>query len=284
MTRDDTFIEQLETYLDEYDGLTPLPDIVRDAVRAALPSTKQVGPMQGLRRYFTMSLSTPAQLAIAAAAVIVVVVVGAAALNGQNIASPPSVTPSPSEAGAAPSSGPTKDPCEGEAVSVVGPTTLAIAWCPPEGDNTIVAFIIEAPADWAETWYGGSNNLYLLPAGGGALALAVGGAGSVDAWVEAIRGTEAYLVSEPQAVSLGGAAGYVMDVTLAPGADSGQAPPLFEDQNLPWNITGQDPVRVWVIDYDGQPLMIVTRPGTPAEFDAWTSAVGEALQTIEWGP
>ena len=36
MTRDDTFVEQLENYLDEYEGLTPLPDLVRDDVRAAL--------------------------------------------------------------------------------------------------------------------------------------------------------------------------------------------------------------------------------------------------------
>ena len=63
MTRDDTFVEQLENYLDEYEGLTPLPDLVRDDVRAALPSTNQVGPMPGLRRYFPMSLSTPARLA-----------------------------------------------------------------------------------------------------------------------------------------------------------------------------------------------------------------------------
>ena len=59
MTRDDTFVEQLENYLDEYEGLTPLPDLVRDDVRAALPSTNQVGPMPGLRRYFTSSALVP---------------------------------------------------------------------------------------------------------------------------------------------------------------------------------------------------------------------------------
>ena len=41
MTRDDDFIGQLEGYLDEYEGSTPLPDEVRDAIRAQLPSTQQ---------------------------------------------------------------------------------------------------------------------------------------------------------------------------------------------------------------------------------------------------
>ena len=41
MTRDDDFIGQLEGYLDQYEGSTPLPDEVRDAIRAELPSTQQ---------------------------------------------------------------------------------------------------------------------------------------------------------------------------------------------------------------------------------------------------
>ncbi len=43
MTRDDDFIGQLEGYLDEHEGLTPLPAAVRGAVRAQLSTTKQVG-------------------------------------------------------------------------------------------------------------------------------------------------------------------------------------------------------------------------------------------------
>ena len=282
MTRDDTFVEQLENYHDEYEGLTPLPDLVRDDVRAALPSTNQVGPMPGLRRYFPMSLSTPARLALAAAAVIVVAVVGAAILNGQNIGAPPSISPSPSEAAAAPSSGPTDDPCTGEVVSLTGPNTITVAWCPAMAGSRALLFTVTAPAGWADAAYSGTQALYLRPAAGGALAFAVGGAASVEAWVATITGTDAYLVTNPVPISLGGADGYVMDVSLDPGADS--APPLVEDSDLPWNVTDQDPVRVWVIDHDGQPLMIVTNPPTPAEFDAWTSAVGEALQTIQWGP
>lgn len=286
MSRDDQFIQQLESYLDDYEGLTPLPNIIRDAVRAALPKTRQTGPMPDLKRYFTMSIPKPAQYAVAAAAVILVVAVGAAVLNGQNIASPPSVTPSPTEGAAAPTPSSTSDPCKGEAVSIMGPTAVAVAWCPPLGNGdapVVVAFTMAAPADWADATYGGTHALYFVPAGGGQLVLAVGGPDSVDAWVDAITGTETYLVSEPQPVSLGGAEGDVMDVSLAPGADPDQAPPLFES-DLPWLITDEDPVRVWVIDHDGQPLMIVASPASPDAFDAWATAVGEALQTIEWGP
>ena len=39
MTAHDPFINQLEDYLDEYEGNTPLPEAVRDAIRAELPST-----------------------------------------------------------------------------------------------------------------------------------------------------------------------------------------------------------------------------------------------------
>ena len=55
MTREDDFIAQLEDYLDAYEGVTPLPDAIRDAVRAKLPSTRQIGPVLGLMRFPAMS-------------------------------------------------------------------------------------------------------------------------------------------------------------------------------------------------------------------------------------
>jgi hypothetical protein len=44
LTRDDDFIRQLEGYLEEFEGATPLPVSVRDALREELPMTGQVGP------------------------------------------------------------------------------------------------------------------------------------------------------------------------------------------------------------------------------------------------
>ncbi len=49
MTRNDQFIERLEAYLDEHEGITPLPDAVSDAVRGRLPKTRQDRPFAGWR-------------------------------------------------------------------------------------------------------------------------------------------------------------------------------------------------------------------------------------------
>jgi hypothetical protein len=51
MIRDDQFIGQLEDYLDAFDGTTPLPGHVRDAIHGALPGVHQVRPLPApLRR------------------------------------------------------------------------------------------------------------------------------------------------------------------------------------------------------------------------------------------
>jgi hypothetical protein len=83
MNHNDDFIGQLEDYLHEFDGVTPLPDGVRDAVRAELPSARQVRPRPGPERVFTMlsNLSGLARLGLAAAVIVVAVVLGGAFLN-----------------------------------------------------------------------------------------------------------------------------------------------------------------------------------------------------------
>ncbi|HXF82095.1 MAG TPA: hypothetical protein VNN19_05025 [bacterium] len=84
MIRDDDFTKQLETYLDEYEGMTPLPDDIRDSVRAAIPHTKQAAPDTGPSRYLRMTLNVPpvARYGLAAAAVIAAVLVGASMFAG----------------------------------------------------------------------------------------------------------------------------------------------------------------------------------------------------------
>jgi hypothetical protein len=96
MTREDEFIGQLEGYLDEYKGLTPLPDAVRDAVRAQLPTTRQIGPFSGPMRYVNMITSIPAS---ARYGLVAAVVVAAAALGatflGSKTGAPSNPTPMP---------------------------------------------------------------------------------------------------------------------------------------------------------------------------------------------
>lgn len=74
MTPDDDFIGQLEGYLEEYEGLTPLPDAVRQAIRAELPTMRQGGPPWGPMRYLRMSNN--AKLGLAAAAVVALAIIG----------------------------------------------------------------------------------------------------------------------------------------------------------------------------------------------------------------
>ena len=74
MTRDAELIGLVEQYLDEFEGITPLPVALRDRVRAKLPHTKQVRPAVGLARFSQMS--NPFKIGMAAA------VLGAAALIG----------------------------------------------------------------------------------------------------------------------------------------------------------------------------------------------------------
>jgi len=96
MTREDDFIGQLEGYLDEYEGLTPLPDAVRDAVRAELPTTKQIGPVAGLFRNLNMTMSVPpaARYGLVAAAIVAAAALGASFL-GRDLGGPRDPTPTP---------------------------------------------------------------------------------------------------------------------------------------------------------------------------------------------
>ena len=74
MTRDDEFIGQLESYLDEFEGDTPIPDATRDAIRAELPSIRQRPARWPGWRFPDMN--KPAMLAMAVAAVLVVAFLG----------------------------------------------------------------------------------------------------------------------------------------------------------------------------------------------------------------
>jgi hypothetical protein len=98
MTHRDEFIERLETYLDDYEGVTPLPDAVRDAIRAELPHTKQTDSLGGRSRFLSMTLQlpAPARYGLVAAAVLVAVVIGASLFSRGGSVGGPSASPSPS--------------------------------------------------------------------------------------------------------------------------------------------------------------------------------------------
>ena len=96
MTAPDPFISELEDYLDEYEGNTPLPEAVRDAIRAELPSTHQRPAWWPVRR--SPEMNNLAKYGLAAAAVVVAALLGYTYLVAPNIGGPSDPTPTPSPA------------------------------------------------------------------------------------------------------------------------------------------------------------------------------------------
>jgi hypothetical protein len=146
MTRDDDFIGQLEGYLEEYEGMTPLPAGARDAIRTELPNTRQFGPPFGPMRYLKMKTTMPAPVryGLVAAAAIAAVVLGAALLGrGLNVGGEPKETPS----------GPIASP-----VILTNSGTIqnlaAGRYSIPPGPTTSVKLTFTLPAGWDTDGFG----------------------------------------------------------------------------------------------------------------------------------
>jgi len=155
MTREDDFIGQLERYLDEYEGHTPLPDAVRDAIRAELPKTKQVGslpgPMRSLLPVRTMQRvrdlriprrTLPMKQALYGAALIAfLAVAGLAALYA--------ISPR-LDVGSGPTPGPTVQQTQAPspaATAAASPVNLPDGWVAYTSSQ--YGFTIGHPADWS---------------------------------------------------------------------------------------------------------------------------------------
>lgn len=282
MNTDDRFIRQLESYLDDYEGATPLPERVREAVRAALPRTKQTGAARGPVRYLSMTLNKVGPVALAAAAGLLAIAVGVYLFGGRNVGSPdatPSSAPSAAASSAASSSPSAGVACSETDARVTGSsvTTLEIDWCSARagGVNVPIPITIEAPPGWIDQVYGDVESLWLRPAGGGAILFAVLPTSfSVDELVDDMRGREGYVLSNEAPVEVGGAEGVVFDVTLAEGARA--AEPLFETPQQPWLLTPGNVHRVWILDRDGEVTLIATG-------EQHADELAEALTTLTWG-
>ena len=172
MSHNDDFIGQLEDYLHEFDGATPLPDRVRDAVHAELPRTRQVSRPGPVRMFKMLSnASSGARLGLVAAAFVVVVVLGAAVLNNDRSGGVggSAATPNPA-ASAAPVTSPsigltpassvvpmlgdaTAVPCDSTDTnkSCLAPGTYQLTGDPDVWPATVT---IEVPAGWFQPMVG----------------------------------------------------------------------------------------------------------------------------------
>jgi hypothetical protein len=161
MTRDDDFIGQLEGYLDEYEGMTPLPEGIRDAVRAHLPKTKQIGPLWGPMRYLNMTMHVPnaVRYGLVAAVAVVAVVLGAALLGrGPNVGGGPE---SPTETPQTTSS-PVSSAISALPDGVLLPGTYSIR---PQ-DISSPRVLVTVPAGWYGGGFGVSKGGSIDPPGG----------------------------------------------------------------------------------------------------------------------
>jgi hypothetical protein len=276
MTTRDDFIQRLENYLHEYEGSTPLPDSVRLAVRAELPNTKQVRSLRGPARYMTMIYTRTAQVALGLAAAALILAAGAFLYSGRDVGGPlPSPTGTSPSASVAASGDAT---CEATtaAATGVGAETIDVTWCAYGiGEPRAISFSMEAPSEWLEQWYPGEGTLWLRPAGGGAIALALHPDQSVDQVAADVAGRDGYVVANESPVTLGGADGVVLDVSLAEGTASSDVAPLIADADQTLRLQSGTITTVWIVDVAGDTVMI-------AAGESLADAVGDALQTIEW--
>ena len=278
MTRDD-FIPMLESYLDEYEGATPLPETVREAVRAELPRTKQVRSFSGLARNMTMFSNRTAQIALGLAAAGLIITVGAFLYSGQKVGGPDD-TPPPSTR---PSTDGTASPsaqaaCESTQASMggLGGRMIQIDWCAyGPGEPGAVAFTMEGPSEWLDFWVPGASTLWIRPSGGGAITLALTQDASVDEVLTEISGRSGYSVANEQPISVDGMPGVVLDVSLAEGAASEDAEPLIADDDQTWRLQEGTFSRVWIVERNGDALIFATG-------EDLADALGDALGTLAW--
>jgi len=263
MTREDDFIGQLEGYLDEYEGSTPLPDDVRDAIRARLPSTQQ-----RLLRFPAMNQAM--RIALASAAVVTVALLGINFIRGPTVGGPGLGDPTPT---APPTPSPRSMPAESRVLEpgtyVAGdPFSLRVTLTLPAGWRGFIPGPYRVDLRWVEKPYGvafsmftevsedpcHSDQGYIDPPPGP----------SVDDLATALANMPGIEVTDLADVTVDGYSGTQLTMS---------APDSFAGCNLPpegyviWQLplgmthtmTPGERDRVWIIDVDGERLVIVVR-------------------------
>lgn len=110
---------------------------------------------------------------------------------------------------------------------------------------------------------------------------------TVEEWREWLTGHEGLFVSEPAPVDIGSVEGFAVDVRLGENAGErgcsgfGSCVPIL--QGIGWLIAEGYPNRVWVVDLDGEAMVILTE-ASENSFENWTGRVEEVLATLEWKP
>jgi hypothetical protein len=279
MTHDDEFIGQLEDYLDEFEGVTPLPDVVRRSLRLELPSVSQINPGARFRR--TVAMLTPVRFAAAAVGVAVIAFIGINLLpsSGFNGGPSGSTTPSPSRS-APPDSSPapslgvnpfSADYTIGRHSVTVDGISFSIAietarWEPygtllisksltgPQGAEAVVYWAAYPDGSEADP----CEDLANQPKGAAVADLADAVAGA--------PGTDLY--TGPVDVSIGGHAAKYVALTVR--EDAGCDPGFFynwkaQTGGAMWTETSVgDTIMVWIVDVSGTRFFIAAETAAAA--------------------
>ena len=289
MTRHDDFIGHLEVYLEEYEGSTPLPDDVRDVIRAQLPSIHQRPAWWPVPRFPEMN--NVMKLSLAAAAVVVAALLGYNYLVAPNIGGPSlgDATPSPT---ANPTPMPAlngQDPLPPGRYQAEPALPMDVTIEVPEGWSAGAAWVAigpkgnTAPDGMAIRFYPGDGlNLYNDPLvlSDGLLDPPVGP--SVAELVAAMVGHPDWEVTGTDPITLGSYAGQVVHVTLPEGTTEATPFNLFRDgfggQVYGW-AAGQL-FDIYIVDVAGERLVIDAfhYPETSAEDLAAQQAVLDSIQ------
>jgi hypothetical protein len=279
MNRDDEFIRQLEDYLDEFEGVTPLPDVVRRSLRLELPSVNQINP--GARFKRTVAMLTPVRFAAAAVGVAIIAFVGLRLLPSSGLSGGPSgsATPSRSVSATPPSSAvPSLGVNPGSADYTIGRHSLTVdgisfsfaiekaGWEPhrtllisksltgPQGAEAVVYWAAYPDGSEADPCADLANQ----PNGAPVADLA-------DA-VASAPGTDLY--TGPVDVTIGGHAAKYVALTVR--EDSGCDPGFFykwkaQTGGAMWTETSVgDTIMVWIVDVGGTRFFIVAETAAVA--------------------
>lgn len=273
MTREDEFIAQLEGYLDEYVGSTPLPDDVRDAIRAELPSIQQRKAWWPARRFPPMNQAM--RIALASAAVLAVALIGVSFFRAQNVGAPGlgDATPTPA---------PSAMPLPASGALEPGRYAMDVISAPLSASVTV-------GDGWTSgLWYitnsdGGSvhslaiANVYTDACDGPGNLAAPAIGPSIDDLVAALDAQAGTDLSVPTDAVVDGYEGVRVELTPAEGIDptacTGGSLFLWVDSLTDRRYVG-DEQALWILDVDGTRVVIA------AGYDLADPAQEAALATV----
>ena len=286
MTPNDPFIGELEDYLEEFEVSTPLPETVRDAIRAELPSTRQRPAWWPERR--SPDMNNMAKFGLAAAAVVVAALLGYTYLVAPSVGGPlfgvptPTPTPTPTLSAGPLAAGTyrltTADDPSAEIVLPEGSTiTVPAGWVAAGGsrvnkDEATVGF-------W--NWEGDFSTVYQDPCQwqGSEIEPPVGP--TVDDLANALASQAERGDAVPVDVTIGGYDGKLIELSVPPDIDFADCD---HGEFRSWSGRfHQGPGQVdlvYILDVDGQRTVIdaAYMPSTSEAVQAERQAIIDSIQ------